>query len=88
MTRPQLNISDISEGAILIADDVFTCLPPNHKCRVMLDAYGTDRFYVECSEGKHFLDGQQHFDDPSIVVGFSMGLLSHPLCPIPMELGQ
>jgi hypothetical protein len=49
-------LADLKPGDVLRADGGFTCLSDGAVREVMKD---DDGLYVQCSEGKHHLDGQE-----------------------------
>jgi len=53
-------LSDIVPGDKLIADGAFTCLKEGEVCEVKHDDGG---IYVECANGRHFLEGQRGHRD-------------------------
>jgi hypothetical protein len=53
-------IETVKPGDTLIADGGFTCLKDGQHCQVKVDA---DGLYVECTEGRHGLDGQLNEKD-------------------------
>jgi hypothetical protein len=59
---------DLKVGMELMADDGFTCLKEDEIVTVKEDIKG--RFYVDCSDGKHLLDGQK--DINGNLVGFEI----------------
>lgn len=68
MTTPYIiRKSDVQDGTMLIADNGFTCMAENEVKQVKLDEHG---LYVDCSEGKHYLDGQVKINDYDFIVGF------------------
>lgn len=62
-----IKLDDVKPGDVLIADGGFTCLAENARCEVLKDHYG---LYVNCDEGKHYLDGQLD-DDGTGIIGFT-----------------
>jgi hypothetical protein len=52
-------ISDIKVGDILIADDGFTCMKAGeHEVK----ASEAGALFIDCTEGRHFLAGQERAD--------------------------
>ena len=69
----KLKLSDIKAGDYLIADEGFTCLHKGDVRIVISDSVGVQHcadLYVECSRGKHHLDGQLDYEDQQTIVGF------------------
>ena len=62
-----MKLSDLKAGDRIIADEGFTCLPVGP--HVVKDYNG--ELYVDCSCGKHMLDGQLDFTDCETIIGFS-----------------
>lgn len=62
-----VQISDVTDGTELYADDAFTCLHYNE--RVIARARRDGTLYVPCSEGEHGLDGQE--TDEGTYIGLS-----------------
>jgi hypothetical protein len=60
--------AEVKIGDVLIADGGFTCLVEGQRCLV-IDG-GSGALAVRCSKGNHDLEGQAHFEDPTIMVGF------------------
>lgn len=61
--------ASVKEGDLLVADGGFTGLHSLQLCEVKKDP--TDgELYVECAEGKHFLEGQLDWETFSKYVGF------------------
>jgi hypothetical protein len=67
---------DVQPGDVLIADGGFTCLKNGQRCVVHLDEatakthkWPGSGLYVECKDGKHFIDGQ--LDDGVEYIGFT-----------------
>lgn len=54
-----MKLTDLWEGMVVVVDDEFTCMRAGHK-RVHRDDEG--EFYLTCSEGRHYLDGQENED--------------------------
>ena len=63
-----VKISEVKAGDILLSDGGFTCIGPQQNI-VKEDANG---LYIECSEGRHGLDGQEGWTDETkdYYVGF------------------
>lgn len=64
-----MKVSEVKLGDILIADGGFDCLKENQHCEVKADG---DELYVECSHGKHFLEGQCDFETGTKLVGLTL----------------
>jgi hypothetical protein len=70
MSHP-IQYDAIKVGDTLIADGGFTCLADGCRCLVRLDqarSAPNDGLYVECAEGRHFLDGQW---EDGVIIGFT-----------------
>lgn len=67
-----MKLSEVSAGNFLVADGGFTCLAAGQKCEVKTDAAG---LYIECADGRHYLDGQTDFATGKQLVGLAA---SHP----------
>ena len=50
-------IKEVKAGMTLVADAGFSCVKAGTKVRI-LRGINSDKFYFECSEGNHYLDGQ------------------------------
>lgn len=61
------NISDITEGDLLVTDGGFTCISKNQTRPVKKDEEG---LFINCLNGKHYLNGQT--DDQGNLVGLSL----------------
>lgn len=72
MALTWLKFSDVKAGDKIQADRGFTCIAPNAVLEVRSCDHG---LYVNCDEGKHFLDGQENAD------GFLVGLSAAPVTP-------
>ena len=57
MTR----IKDVKLGSLLRADSGFTCMPSG-ALRTVKEAKNGER-YIDCDQGRHFLDGQEEGDE-------------------------
>lgn len=55
-------LADLKAGDAVVTDDGFTCMPLGQKI-VEADEHG---LFVRCSEGQHYLDGQEG-DDGSLI---------------------
>lgn len=62
-----MKLSDLKAGDIVLTDDGFTCLAEGEH-RVEADEDGD--LYIPCSDGKHFLSGQED-DETGELVGIS-----------------
>ncbi len=51
-----MRLEDVRVGTVLVADGSFTCLPPRARRIVQIDDKAGP--FIECADGKHFLDGQ------------------------------
>lgn len=60
--------ANVYEGALVMVDDGFTCIAPWTITRLLKDA---DGYYFECSQGRHYLDGQ-YDDDKGYYIGLIM----------------
>lgn len=63
-----MKLADLKAGHCVFADTGFTCMAAGLHI-VEADEHG---LYVQCSEGHHYLDGQE--DDDGELVGLSPGL--------------
>ena len=64
-----MKYSELKDGMVVWADDGFDCL--NSGEHVVRDYHG--EFYIECSHGKHFLEGQCDSDDTLVGIDFTTG---------------
>jgi hypothetical protein len=64
---PYALVSEVDEGTIIIVDDAFDCMNAFSEKIVKIDQEKISNsqeytynecLYIECEEGKHFLDGQ------------------------------
>lgn len=62
-----MKLSDLKAGDIVQTDDGFTCLPEGQH-RVEADDEG--ELYIHCSDGKHFLSGQED-EETGELIGLS-----------------
>jgi hypothetical protein len=60
-------VADVRPGTKLVPGDGFTCLKAGEIVVAKDDGRG---LYVDCSNGKHYLDGQS--DDGKIYIGFDI----------------
>ncbi len=60
--------NNVKSGITLTADDGFTCIKNGSQCKVKDSG---DGLYVDCVDGKHYLDGQLD-DNLQIFIGFSI----------------
>lgn len=51
-----MKLNDINPGDALIVDDGFTCMEPGDQKVAQMNQSG--ELFVDCSDGRHFLDGQ------------------------------
>lgn len=51
-----LKFKELNVGDTLVADSGFTCMSKDEKKQLFVDEYGD--FYVTCTHGKHYMDGQ------------------------------
>jgi hypothetical protein len=63
-----IRLRDVNAGDVLVADNGFTCIHQG-LYEVKEDS---GRLYVDCRDGKHFLDGQD--DGDGILIGFTRGV--------------
>lgn len=61
-----MKLGDLQLGDKIIADDGFTCLQEGEICLVEEALEGK---FVQCSEGRHYLSGQEE-DETGILIGF------------------
>lgn len=64
----QATIRNVTVGAVLTADDGFTCIASGVQRRVQSSAAGA--LFVPCGCGRHYLDGQ--LNEAGEYVGFSL----------------
>jgi len=68
----QSNADTVKPGDILIADAGFTCLKEGRPLVVQEDPTKVgeriSRLYVQCNDGRHYLDGQ--LGEESALIGF------------------
>ena len=64
------NIKDVKVGDQFYPDDGFDCVSSDQLVTVKSDD-NEGGLYFECSEGKHFLEGQEDFDGKGYLVGLS-----------------
>lgn len=62
-------ISEAKAGAYVVADGGFTCIPEGAILEIKQDNEG---LYVNCEEGKHYLDGQYSYDGTERLIGFEI----------------
>ena len=68
---PYAREGEVREGDILRADGGFTCIPDGAELGVLFhEDPEKGGLYVECANGKHFLDGQ--LDDGDQYIGFTL----------------
>lgn len=60
-----MKLYDVKVGAVLVADGGFDCMNAGPK-EVRSDNLGV---YIECRDGRHYLDGQVSFTDLNELVG-------------------
>lgn len=65
-----MKLEDLNEGDIITLDDGFTCNDAD-PAEVKKDEYG---LYIDCDEGKHYLDGQE--DENGELIGISLTKIS------------
>jgi hypothetical protein len=56
MSKSATSVFGLAPGDRLVADGGFTCMSKGDVKEVKRDA--AEGFYVDCADGKHFLDGQ------------------------------
>lgn len=71
-----MKISDVNPGDFVKTDNGFTCMSEGEIKKVQKDNVG---LFIECKEGKHYLDGQID-DDEETLIGL-IGLV----CPEGLE---
>lgn len=69
-----VRVSAVKPGTILYPDGDFYCMALNTAKEVKFDPHG---LFVECSGGKHYLDGQLS-DDREFYVGLSLSKWPEP----------
>jgi hypothetical protein len=57
--RPYAKIGETHPGTELVADGDFTCLPNGATRTVKYSSHG---LYIDCAEGRHYLEGQIEAD--------------------------
>lgn len=58
-----MKLDEVKEGDTIIADGGFTCMKAGPR-KVLSDEHG---LFVECAEGKHYLDGQEDEEGADLV---------------------
>lgn len=68
--RKWAKMSKVYEGTVLEVDEGFTCMPKGHR-KIVKRIEG--RYYVDCDDGLHLLDGQISDRDCDSLIGFYPG---------------
>ena len=58
--RFYVKIRDLKAGDVVQVDGDFTCIEPWEQCTIKADDVGN--LYIDCVEGRHYLDGQEEGD--------------------------
>lgn len=58
----EVYLKNLKPGDKVVTDGGFTCMPESVIRTVFADEIGN--LYICCDEGRHYLDGQEDFDDP------------------------
>ena len=66
--NPIINFADVKVGDVLVPDGGFTCMREGTQRLVREDPH--NGLYINCDDGKHFLDGQRDFNTGQTLVGF------------------
>ena len=66
--RPYARLSELCVGAKIVCDGGFTCMKEGDIKTVEFDdAIG--EFWIECDDGRHYLEGQLDDDDLDTLIG-------------------